>query len=246
MPADKVYPTCSEAVADIPDGARIMLGGFTTMGGMANELILALRDQGAQELTIIINSLAMSVASTKKGLPPPPGTITDLVENGQVRRGIASFGVSPSPSRPTAFEKLFLEGKAEVEVVPQGTLCERMRIAAAGLGGFYTRVGVGTAIEEGKEKREFDGEEYILEEPLRADYALLRAHKADKMGNLVYRGTSRNFNPLMAAAANTTIVQVHQIVEVGELDPEEIITPGVYINRIVPVPREWPPKENKQ
>ena len=160
-----------------------------------------------------------------------------LAVNGQVRKGIASFPVSPSPSQPSPFEVLLAEGKVEVEALPQGTMSERMRIAAAGLGGFYTRVGVGTMVEEGKEKRVFDGQENILEKPLRADYALVKAHKADRMGNLVYKGTSRNFNPLMAAAAKITIVEADEVVEIGELDPEEIITPGVYVDRIVHVSR---------
>ncbi|MFQ5933098.1 MAG: CoA transferase subunit A [Dehalococcoidia bacterium] len=233
MPIDKVYPSCTEAVADIPDGASIMIGGFTSIGGMPHQLILALRDQGAKGLTIIANGLGADPTKKRKWNTIPEGDIGILAENGQVKKGIASFPVSPSASHPTAFEKLYLEGRVEVEALPQGTFCERMRIAAAGLGGFYTRVGVGTAVEEGKEKRVFDGQDYILELPLRADYALIKAHRADRMGNLVYKGTSRNFNPLMAAAAKVTIVQVEQIVEIGGLDPEEIITPGVYVDRVV-------------
>ena len=210
-----------------------MIGGFTSIGGTPDQLILALRDQGAKELTIIANGLGAGYTDERKWGWIPEGHVGVLAENGQVKKGIASFPVSPSASHPTAMETLFLDGKVELEAIPQGTFSERMRVAAAGLGGFYTRVGVGTPLEEGKEKRVFDGEEYVLETPLRADYAFLKAHKADRMGNLVYKGTSRNFNPLMAAAARITIVQAEQIVEVGELDYEEIITPGVYVDRVV-------------
>ena len=231
MPVDKVYPDCAEAVADIPDGATIMVGGFG-FGGVPSNLLLALRDQGTRNLTIISDTMGYGSGAAKLDRVVIPD-VSVLVENGQVKRGIAPFLLSPSPSNPTIFEKLYLKGKVEAEVVPQGTMCERMRIAAAGLGGFYTRVGVGTVVEEGKEKRAFNGEEYLLEKPLRADYALVKAHKADRMGNLVYRGTSRNFNPLKAAAARTTIVEAEELLEVGGLDPEEIITPGVYVDRIV-------------
>ena len=232
MTVDKVYSNAKQAVADIPDGASIMIGGFTSIGGMPDQLILALRDQRAKGLTIIANSLGSSYAEERKW-GRIEGHVGTLAENGQVRKGIASFPVSPSASHPTAMETLFLDGKVEIEAVPQGTLSERIRMAAAGLGGFYTRVGVGTPLEEGKEKRVFGGEEYLLESPLRADYAFLKAHKADRMGNLVYKGTSRNFNPLMAAAAKITIVQAEQLVDVGDLDYEAIVTPGVYVDRIV-------------
>ncbi|MEE9198482.1 MAG: CoA transferase subunit A [Dehalococcoidia bacterium] len=235
MPVDKVYPSCAEAVADIPDGATIMSGGFGG-GGVPTHLLLALRDQGTKGLTVIANSTGLGEKVAKKIGRPAISDVAVLVENGQIRKAIASIPVSLSPSFPSEFEKLLLQGKVEVEALPQGTMCERMRIAAAGLGGFYTPTGVGTKVEEGKEKRVFDGQEYILEKPLRADYALINAHKADRMGNLVYKGTSRNFSPLMAAAARVTIVQAENIVEIGELDPGEIITPGVYVDRIVQVP----------
>ncbi len=237
MPMDKVYPSLASAVADIPDGASIMIGGFTSIGGHPGHLILALRDQGARELTIICNSMGLGAGASKVNRPMGVADVAALVENGQVRKGIASFPVSPSPSNPSPFEKLLAEGKVEVEALPQGTMTERMRIAAAGLGGFYTRVGVGTVVEEGKEKRVFAGRDYILEKPLRADYALVHACKADRMGNLVYKGTSRNFNPIMASAARVTIVEAEEILDIGALDPEEIVTPGVYVDRIVHVPR---------
>ena len=236
MPVDKVYTDAKSAVADIPDGATMLIGGFSSIGGHPSHLLVALRDHGAKNLTIVSNSMGVGPPSPKVDRPRGFADVSVLVSNGQVAKGISSFPVSPSPSSPSPFESLLKEGKAEVEVLPQGTMTERMRIAAAGLGGFYTRVGVGTVVEEGKEKRVFDGEEYILESPLRGDFALIHAHKADRMGNLVYKGTSRNFNPIMAAAARITIVEAEEVVEIGELDPEEIVTPGVYVQRVVHVP----------
>ena len=236
MPIDKVYPDANSAVADIPHGATVMIGGFSSIGGHPRRLILALRDQGARDLTIVSNSMGLGRGAASSGRPSGVADVAALVENNQVKKGISSFPVSPSPSNPSPFELLLAEGKAEIEALPQGTMTERMRIAAAGLGGFYTRVGVGTIMEEGKEKRIFDGEEYILESPLRGDYALVHAAKADRMGNLVYRGTSRNFNPIMAAAARITIVEAEELVETGELDPEEVVTPGVYVQRVVCLP----------
>lgn len=234
MPVNKIYPSCDAAVADIPDGATIMIDGFGGAGGMPQNLLLALRRQGAKNLTIIGNTTGLGgTFGTKPGKPYVDASI--LVENGQVKKAIASFPVSPSPSRPTAFEKLYLAGKVELELVPQGTLAERIRAGGAGIGGFYTPTGVGTIIEKGKEKRVINGTEYLLELPLQADYALLKAHKADKMGNLVYRGTSRNFNAVMATAARLTIVEVDQIVEPGELDPEAIVTAGIFVHRLVKV-----------
>lgn len=237
MPTNKIYPTCAAAVADIPDGATLMIDGFGGPGGMPQNLLLALREQGARDLTIIGNTTGLG---GRFGVQPGKGYVdaSILVENGQVRKAIASFPVSPSPSRPTAFEKLYLAGKVELELVPQGTLAERIRAGGAGIGGFYTPTGVGTLVEKGKEKRTINGKEYLLEFPLKADCALLKAYKADKMGNLVYRGTSRNFNAVMAPAARITIVEVEEIVELGELDPEVIVTPGIFVHRIVKVPRQ--------
>ncbi len=237
MTKNKVYSSFAEAVADMPDGATVMIDGFGGAGGMPENLILALRDQGAKELTIIGNTAGIGGTFGVQ----PGKTYVDpsvLVQNGQVKKAIASFPVSPSPSRPTAFEKLYLEGKAELEMVPQGTLAERIRAAGAGIGGFYTPTGVGTVVEQGKEKRVIDGREMILESPLKADYALIRACKADRMGNLVFRGTSRSFNGIMAPAAQVTVVEVDEIVEPGELDPECIVTPGIFVDRIVLRPGE--------
>jgi 3-oxoacid CoA-transferase A subunit len=237
MGINKIYSSCQEAVADIPDGAVIMIDGFGGPGGMPQNLLLALRDQGARNLTIIGNTTGLGgTFGTQPGKSYIDPSI--LVENGQVKKAIASFPVSPSPSRPTAFEKLYVQGKVELELVPQGTLAERIRAGGAGLGGFYTPTGVGTPVEEGKEKRIINGKEYLFELPLTADYALLKAYKADKLGNLVYRGTSRNFNAVMAPAARITIVEVDEIVEPGELDPEVIVTPGIFVQRIVKVSRE--------
>ncbi|HIB13596.1 MAG TPA: CoA transferase subunit A, partial [Dehalococcoidia bacterium] len=162
-----------------------------------------------------------------------------LVDNHQIKKAVASFPVSPSPSRPSSFELALQRGEVEVEVVPQGTLAERIRAGAAGVAAFYTPTAAGTQLAEGKETRVFDGKEYVLEEALRADFCLIRGYKADTLGNVVYKGTSRNFNSVMAPAARITIIEVEQLVEPGELDPEEIVTPGVYIDRIVLRPPDF-------
>jgi 3-oxoadipate CoA-transferase alpha subunit len=161
-----------------------------------------------------------------------------LIERGQVRKVICSVPASLVMSRPNAFERLYREGKIELEYAPQGTLAERIRAGGAGLGGFYTPTGVGTLIEKGKEKRTIDGKEMILEFALRADYALIRAFKADTMGNLIYKGIMRSFNAVMPPAVKVAIVEVEEIVDTGELDPEVIITPGIFIDRIVKIPKE--------
>ncbi|MBI2864169.1 MAG: 3-oxoacid CoA-transferase subunit A [Chloroflexi bacterium] len=240
---NKVWRNCAEAVKDIRDGATMMVASFGGPGGAPSQLLVALRDQGAKNLTIISNSVGMYGFDPEPGVPKTATAlsfpnVTMLVENGQVSKAIASFPVSPSSSRPTAFEKLYLEGKAELEVVPQGTLAERIRAGGAGIGGFFTRTGVGTRMAVGKEHRVIDGEEYIFEKPLRADFALIRALRADTYGNLIYNMTSRHFNPIMATAANVTIVEVDEIVEPGGLDSEAIVTPGVFVKRIVKRTRE--------
>jgi len=235
MQKEKVYPGFAEAVADIPDGATVMIDGFGGAGGMPEHLLLALRDHGAKELTIIGNTAGLGgTFGTKPAVHYVDPSI--LVENGQVKKAIASYPFSPSPSRPTIFEKKCLAGEAELELVPQGTLAERIRAGGAGIEGFYTPTGVGTVIEKGKEKRVIGGKECPLELPLRADYAIIRAHKADRMGNLVFRGTSRSFNAIMATAARVTIVEVDEIVEPGQLDPEAVVTPSIYVDRIVKRP----------
>ncbi len=236
MAINKVMASFEEAVADIPDGATLMVDGFAGPGGTSQNLIRALRDHGARDLTIISNTAGLASVIGFGTLPGDrPVDIGILVDNEQIKKVVASFPVSPSPSRPTSFERAYKEGKAELELVPQGTLAERIRAGGAGIAGFYTPTGVGTELAEGKEARTFDGREYILELPLRADFALLRGHKADTMGNVSYRGTSRNFNGVMATAADITIMEVDEIVEVGELDGHEVHTPGIYVNRIVEI-----------
>ena len=236
----KIYPTAAEAVKDMFPGAFVMIDGFGGPGGMAHTLLVALRDQGTTGLTIISNSAGIAT-TTSFGTPPGFRAIDHsvLVENGQVAKAVASFPVSPSPSRPTSFEMAYKRGEAELELVPQGTLAERIRAGGSGIAAFYTPTGAGTAIAEGKPTRIIAGREHILERGLRADFALIRAHKADRLGNLVYRGTSRNFNPVMAPAADVTIVDVDEILEPGELDSEAIATPGLYVDRIVLRPPDF-------
>jgi 3-oxoacid CoA-transferase A subunit len=234
---NKVFASFREAVADIPDGASIMFGGFGHAVDKPQNLIAALRDQGAKRLTMIVNGAGVSGRLGIGSLGGKPFTDEEiLIENRQIKKAICSVPASLVMSKPCAFEKQYLAGEVELEYVPQGTLVERIRAGSAGLGGFYTPTGVGTLIESGKEKRCIDGKEMLLEFALRADYALIRAYCADTMGNLVYRGIMRSFNAVMAAAAKVTIVEVESIVEAGELDPEIIVTPGIFIDRIVAMP----------
>ena len=233
---NKIVPNFDEAVSDIPDGAMLMIDGFAGPGGTAQNLIRALRDHGARDLTIISNTAGLASVMGFGTLPGDrPIDIGILVDNEQVKQVIASFPVSPSPSRPTSFERAYLEGKVELEVVPQGTLAERIRAGGAGIPAFYTPTGVGTQIAEGKEIREFDGREYAMERSLKADFALLRANVADTLGNTTYRGTSQNFNSVMATAASVTIIEVDEIVEPGVLDSAVIHTPALYVNRMVKI-----------
>jgi 3-oxoadipate CoA-transferase alpha subunit len=209
-----------QAVADIPAGATILVGGFGT-AGQPVELIDALRRHGATDLTVVNNN----AGNGDTGLAA-------LLKTGNVRKIICSF---PRQSDSWVFDDLYHAGRIELEVVPQGNLAERMRAAGAGLGAFYGPTGVGTPLAEGKEERTIDGRAYVLEYPIRGDYALIKAHIADRSGNLVYRKTARNFGPVMATAAATTIVQVTKVVGSGELDPENVVTPGIYVNRVVQV-----------
>lgn len=234
QPDSKVYPDGQAALADLPDGATVFIDGFGGPGGMAHYLLVALRDGGRRNLTIVSNTAG--IARVVSFGTPPGRTAIDhslLIENGQVGKAIASFPVSPSVSRPSQFELAYRRGEVDLELVPQGTLAERLRAGGAGIPAFYTPTGAGTLIAEGKETRTIDGREYILEYGLRADYAVIRAHQADTDGNLVYRGTSRNFNAVMAPAARITVVEVDEIVPAGALDPEAIVTPGVFVQRIV-------------
>ena len=236
MTLSKIVPSFGEAVADIPDGAILMIDGFAGPGGTPQNLIRALRDHGASDLTIISNTAGLASVIGFGTIPGDrPIDIGILVENEQVKKVIASFPVSPSPSRPTAFETAYREGKIELEVVPQGTLAERIRAGGAGIPAFYTPTGVGTLMAEGKESRVFDGREYLLERALKADFALLRAHRADTMGNTQYKGTSRNFNGVMATTANVVVMEVDEVVEPGEIDPGAVHTPGIYVNRVVKI-----------
>ena len=240
QPHSKEIPSAAEAVADIPDGVTVLIDGFGGPGGMAQYLMLALRDHGAKQLTMVSNTAGIAGA-INFGTPPGMRTIDHsiLVVNGQIRKAIASFPVSPSPSRPTAFELAYRNGEVELELVPQGTLAERLRAGGSGLAAFYTPTGAGTLIAEGKPSRTIDGREQVLERAITADFALLRAQKADTLGNLVYRGTSRNFNSVMAPAARTTIVEVDEIVEPGQIPPDEVVTPGPFVQRIVKRPPDF-------
>ncbi|GAA3880776.1 3-oxoacid CoA-transferase subunit A [Leifsonia kafniensis] len=214
-----------EALAGIPDGATIMIGGFGR-AGQPVELIDALIEQGATDLTIINNN----AGNGETGLAA-------LLAARRVSKIVCSF---PRQSDSQVFNGLYAAGLIELELVPQGNLAERIRAAGAGIGGFFTPTGYGTLLAEGKETREIDGRGYVLEHPLRADFALISALHADPWGNLVYRETARNFGPIMAAAATTTIAQVDSMVELGALDPESVVTPGIYVDHIVAVgERAW-------
>ena len=241
---NKVYSSGVAAISDMPDGAVVMIDGFAGPGGMPHYLMVALRGHGAKDLTMVSNTAGIARII---GFGTPPGyqaiDHSILIENGQIRKAIASYPVSPSPARPSAFELAWQRGEVEIEVVPQGTLAERIRAGGAGVAAFYTPTGAGTLLTEGKETRTINGKEYVLEPALRADYCLIRGYKADTLGNVVYKGTSRNFNAVMAPAATITVIEVDEIVEPGELDPEAIITPGVYIDRVVRRPADFSPYE---
>jgi 3-oxoacid CoA-transferase subunit A len=212
---DKVYATVEAAIADMKDGAVIMAGGFGLCGNPEN-LITAIHKKGVKNLSIISNNCG----TTDKGLGV-------LLAAGQVRKMTSSY-----VGENKVFEELFLAGKLEVELNPQGTLAERIRARGAGIPAFYTPTGYGTQVAEGKETREIDGKMYVLERALRADFAIIKAHKGDRWGNLVYRKTARNFSPMMAAAADVTIAEIEELVDVGAIDPDQVHTPGIYVQRI--------------
>jgi 3-oxoacid CoA-transferase A subunit len=232
MAANKVLSTFEEAVADIPDGSIVMIGNFAGPGGTPYYLIRALRDQGAKDLTVIANTAGGT------GLTLEYDDHKILFENRQVKKVVATFPFSTSASNPSAAEKQILAGEVELDLIPQGTLAERIRCGAAGIPAFFTPTGYGTVVAKGKEVMWFDGKPCLLERAVKADYALVRAYKADTMGNLVYRGTGRQFNPIMAMNARITIAEVDEIVEPGEIDPEVVVTPGIFVNRIIKVPQE--------
>jgi 3-oxoadipate CoA-transferase alpha subunit len=216
-----VSTDAADAVTAVRDSATVLVGGFG-MAGMPVRLIDALIDGGAGDLTIVSNN----AGNGDTGLAA-------LLAAGRVRKMICSF---PRQTDSWVFDGLYRAGKIELEVVPQGNLAERLRAAGAGIGAFYTPTGAGTPLAEGKETRTIDGREHVLEFPIRGDVALIRAHVADRAGNLVYRKTARNFGPVMATAAEVTIAQVTRIVDAGELDPEAVVTPGIYVDRLVEVP----------
>ena len=238
----KVYSSFLEAVGDIPDGATVFVDGFGGPGGMPHFLILALWEHGATGLTLISNTAGITMTAGF-GAPGDVRYIDQsiLIEKGLVKKVVASFPVAGNPSRVTAFERAFREGLVELEVAPQGTLVERIRAGGAGIAAFYTPTGVGTLVAEGKETRSFDGREYVLERALTADFALVRAWKGDTLGNLVYRGSSRNYNAPMATAARVTIAEVDELVAPGEIDAEHVHTPALFVKRIVRRPADDTP-----
>lgn len=217
---DKFFSSPQAALADVADGATIMIGGFGN-AGMPAALIDTLIAQGARELTIVNNNAGNADAG-----------LAALLQAKRVRKILCSF---PRQTDSWHFDKLYRAGEIELELVPQGTLAERIRAAGAGIGGFYTPTAFGTRLAEGKEARRIGDRDYVLEYPIHADYALIKADRADRWGNLTYRKSARNFGPLMAMAAKTTVAQVRETVELGELDPEHIVTPGIFVKRVVRV-----------
>jgi len=219
---DKQMSSLSQAVADVPDGATVMIGGFGT-AGLPNELVEALIAQGARDLTIVNNN----AGNGESGLAA-------LIARRRVRKIICSF---PRQADSHHFDGLYRKGEIELELVPQGNLAERIRAAGAGIGAFFTPTGYGTELAKGKEVRELGGRMQVLEYPIHADYAFIKAERGDRWGNLVYRMTARNFGPVMAMAARITVATVHEVVELGALDPEAVVTPGIFVQRIVQIPR---------
>jgi len=215
---DKTVPSLADAVAGIRDGATVMIGGFGGAGQPA-ELIEALIGQGAKDLVIVNNNAGNGDIG-----------LAALLKAGRVRRIVCSF---PRQADSHVFDALYRAGKVELELVPQGNLAERIRAAGAGIGAFFTPTGFGTDLARGKETRRIDGRDYVLEYPIRADVALIRAQRGDRWGNLVYRKAARNFNPIMATAAALTVAQVSEIVELGAIDPEHVVTPGIHVSRVV-------------
>ncbi|HEV2350101.1 MAG TPA: CoA transferase subunit A [Terriglobia bacterium] len=212
---NKVFPNAEAAVADVPDGATIMVGGFG-LCGIPENLVDAIRRQGTKNLTVMSNNAG--VVGFGLGL---------LLETRQIKKVIGTY-----VGENKTLEELALKGEIELELIPQGTFSERIRAGGAGIAGFFTPTGVGTVVADGKEVREFDGRTYLLERALKADFAFVKAWKGDRWGNLVYRKTARNFNPVMATAAKITIAEVEELVELGSLDPNHIVTPGIYVKRI--------------
>jgi 3-oxoadipate CoA-transferase, alpha subunit len=219
---DKIVACAAHAVAGVPDGATVMIGGFGT-AGLPNELIDALLAQGAKDLVVVNNN----AGNGDTGLAA-------LLAAHRVRKIICSF---PRQADSWHFDRLYRSGKIELELVPQGNLAERIRAAGAGVGGFFTPTGYGTELAKGKETRFIDGRWMVLESPIHADVALIKAERGDRWGNLSYRMTARNFGPIMAMAARLTVASVHEVVELGELDPEAVVTPGLFVQRVVKIAR---------
>jgi 3-oxoadipate CoA-transferase alpha subunit len=218
---DKIVQTMAEAMAGVPDGAVVLIGGFGSIG-QPNALIDGLIEQGAKDLTVVSNNVGVGRVGLAR-----------LLDTGRVRKIMCSY---PRTVDPVVFEELYRAGRIELEVLPQGTMAERMRAAGAGIPAFFTPTAVGTRLGAGKEQREFNGRQYLLEQALPGDVALIEAWEGDRWGNLTYRSSARNFNPVMAMAAKLTIAQAQHIVELGALDPEKVGTPGIYVNRMVHVP----------
>ena len=219
---DKIAASVAEALQGVADGATVMIGGFGT-AGIPNELIDGLIAQGARELTVVNNN----AGNGDFGLAA-------LLKAGRVRKIICSF---PRQADSWVFDGLYRSGKIELELVPQGNLAERLRAAGAGIGGFFTPTGYGTALAEGKETREINGRMYVLEQPIHGDLALIQAERGDRWGNLTYRKAARNFGPVMATAAKRTVATVHEIAELGQIDPETVVTPGIFVSAIVQIAR---------
>jgi len=218
---NKIVQSIAAAMAGIGDGAVVLVGGFGSIG-QPNALIGGLIEQGAKDLTVVANNSGVGHVG-----------LAALLETGRVRKIVCSY---PRTVDPVVFEELYRSGRIELEVVPQGTMAERMRAAGAGIPAFFTATAVGTRLAAGKEQREFGGRQYLLEEALAGDVALVEAWEADRWGNLTYRSSARNFNPVMAMAAKLTIAQAQHIVDLGALDPEKIVTPGIYVDRVLHVP----------
>jgi 3-oxoadipate CoA-transferase alpha subunit len=219
---NKIVASTAEALADVRDGATVMIGGFGT-AGLPNELIDALIASGAKDLVIVNNN----AGNGDTGLAA-------LLAARRVRKIICSF---PRQADSHHFDGLYRAGELELELVPQGNLAERIRAAGAGIGGFFTPTGYGTLLAKGKETREINGKMYVLESPIHADFALIKAEKGDRWGNLTYRMTARNFGPIMAMAAKTTVATVHELAELGSIDPETVVTPGLFVQRVVKIDR---------
>jgi len=219
---NKICASPAAALTDVFDGATVMIGGFGT-AGLPDELIAALIDQGARDLVIVNNN----AGNGDTGLAA-------LLAAGRVRKIICSF---PRQADSHHFDALYRSGRIELELVPQGNLAERIRAAGAGIGAFFTPTGYGTELAKGKETREINGRLYVLEHPIHADFALIKAEQGDRWGNLRYRMTARNFGPIMATAAKVTVATVHEVVELGQMDPEAVVTPGLFVQRVVPIAR---------